>query len=128
MNADSARSHGQAWPWPDSLDALIAAPAHHTLLLENERVRVLEVRIAPGQFVPVHTHRWWSVMHVLGHSDFIRRDGEGKVLFDSRKGEAPSPPVPVVWSAPLPPHSVENVGKSETLIFSVELKDMAVPK
>ncbi len=28
--------------WPDELDALIAAPQHHKLLLENEFVRVLD--------------------------------------------------------------------------------------
>ena len=42
----------QNWPWPDSLDALVAAPRHHKLLFENERVRVLEVRIPPGDLVP----------------------------------------------------------------------------
>jgi hypothetical protein len=36
------------WPHPDSLDALVAAPKHHTLLLENEQVRVLDTRIEPG--------------------------------------------------------------------------------
>ncbi len=35
----------KAWPWPDSLDALRAAPNYHRLLFENDRVRVLEVRI-----------------------------------------------------------------------------------
>ena len=29
-------------PWPPALDALVAAPVHHRLLLENARVRVLE--------------------------------------------------------------------------------------
>jgi quercetin dioxygenase-like cupin family protein len=52
------------WPWPDSLDALLAAPRHHTLLLENDRVRVLETRIPAGQLVPVHTHPWPSVLYV----------------------------------------------------------------
>jgi quercetin dioxygenase-like cupin family protein len=45
------------WPWPDALDALIAALEHHTLLLENERVRVLETHIPPGAVTAVHTHR-----------------------------------------------------------------------
>jgi hypothetical protein len=34
-----------AWPWPDSLDAVVAAPKHHQLVLENDRVRVLDTRI-----------------------------------------------------------------------------------
>jgi quercetin dioxygenase-like cupin family protein len=44
------------WSWPLAMDALVAAPAHHTLLLENEKMRVVETRIPPGQTVPVHTH------------------------------------------------------------------------
>jgi hypothetical protein len=83
------------WPWPDSLDALAAAPQYHELVIENARVRVLIVRIAPGQIVRVHTHRWPSVVYTLSASDFIRRDGDGKVLFDTRTAPPPSSP-PVV--------------------------------
>jgi hypothetical protein len=53
-------------------------------VIENARVRVLIVRIAPGQIVPVHTHRWPSVVYTLSAGDFVRRDGDGKVLFDTR--------------------------------------------
>jgi predicted metal-dependent enzyme (double-stranded beta helix superfamily) len=114
------------WPWPDVLDALIAAPRHHRLLFENEQVRVLDVRIAPGDFVPVHTHRWPSVVHILNPSDFIRRDGEGEVLFDSRTVQPPVAPKPAIWLVPLPPHSVENVGNAEIRLFTVELKNPTV--
>jgi quercetin dioxygenase-like cupin family protein len=51
--------------WPDELDALVAAPAHHKLLFENERVRVLETRIAAGDRTPVHTHRWPAALYIL---------------------------------------------------------------
>jgi hypothetical protein len=60
------------WDWPDELDALVAAPAHHLLLLENERVRVLETRIPAGETTAVHTHRWPSVQYVADSPDFIR--------------------------------------------------------
>jgi quercetin dioxygenase-like cupin family protein len=118
-----AKAERSLWPWPDSLDALIAAPDFHELLLENERVRVLRVHIAPGQFVPVHTHRWPSVLHVLSSSDFIRRDGEGNLLLDTRTVKSPVPPPSMVWLEPLPPHSVENVGNSPIELITVELKD-----
>jgi len=120
MGIDSSAQ--QAWPWPDDLDALIAAPAFHKNLFENDLVRYLEVVIRPGEFVPVHTHRWPSVIYVRSTSDFIRRDGEGRVLFDSRKAEArPNAPT-VEWVGPLPPHSIENVGTSEVHLLTVELK------
>jgi predicted metal-dependent enzyme (double-stranded beta helix superfamily) len=123
MEIPSANSH--AWPWPDSLDALAAAPDYHRLLLENDHVRVLEVCIKPGQIVPVHTHRWPSVVHVKSASDFLRRDAEGKLVFDSRSAGAPQKAPDVAWTPPLPPHSVENIGASEIHLVSVELKHVA---
>jgi quercetin dioxygenase-like cupin family protein len=102
---------------------LIAATAFHTLLLENERVRVLEVRIRPGEFVPVHTHRWPSVTCVVSASHFLRRDEKGALLFDSRTAGPPPEKPAAQWTPPLPPHSVENIGNSEILLISVELKD-----
>jgi hypothetical protein len=118
----SLSNEAKAWPWPDSLDAVIAAPDHHKLLFENERVRVLEVRIAPGDRVPVHTHRWPASIYVAKQSDFLRRDANGNLLFDSRTvGPPPSKPV-AQWTPPLPPHSVENIGANEILLISTELK------
>jgi predicted metal-dependent enzyme (double-stranded beta helix superfamily) len=111
------------WPWPDSLDALVAAPKHHQLLLENDRVRVLDVRIAPGQNVPVHTHKWPSIVYVHSTSDFIRRDGQGKIIFDSRTASAAPSDSETQYLPPLPPHSVENIGTSEIHLFTVELKE-----
>jgi hypothetical protein len=71
------------WPWPESLDAVVAAPEHHAVLLENERVRVLEARVERNDTVPVHTHRWPGVQCVLSFADFVRRDTAGAVLVDS---------------------------------------------
>ena len=70
--------------WPDELDALVAAPLHHDLLFENEAVRVLDARILPGHTVPLHTHRWPCATYILAWSDFVRRDGEGAVVLDTR--------------------------------------------
>lgn len=112
-----------AWPWPDSLDALVAAADYHFLILENDRVRVLEVIIPPGAFVPVHTHRWSAVMQVISASDFVRRDQNGQVLLDTRTVPSTSAQPGAIWSPPLPPHSVENVGSREIRLFTVEVKD-----
>lgn len=61
---------------------MVSAPDHHEVLIENERVRVLDSRIKAGETVPVHTHRWASVLYIPGTSDFIRYDPEGNVVFD----------------------------------------------
>ena len=109
------------WPWPPELDALIAAPEHHRLILENERVRLLDTRIPAGDRVPVHTHRWPGVYYTLSFSHFVRRDGEGNLLFDSRT--LASPMAPAAWLENLPPHSIENVGDGEIHLVSVEMKE-----
>jgi len=125
MTADLREPGTSPWPWPASLDALSAAPRHHTLLLENARVRVLETRIPPGDIVPVHTHRWPSVLYVLSWSDFIRCDERGTVVLDSRTAAGGASPPSVGWSEALPPHSLENVGAAEIRVISVELKQVA---
>ena len=122
MTTDLQNPGATAWPWSTALDALSAAPGHHTLLLETDRVRVLETRIPAGELVPVHTHCWPSVLYVLSWSDFIRRDANGAVVIDTRMAGSADPPPPVLWSEALPPHSLENVGAVEIRIISVELK------
>jgi hypothetical protein len=106
---------------------LSAAPRHHTLLLENERVRVLETRIPPGDLVPVHTHCWPGVLYILGWSEFIRRDANGTVVVDSRVGAAAGSPPSVLWSEAMPPHTLQNVGTAEILVIGVEIKQVGGP-
>ena len=64
MNRDEQNNSPQE-EWLDAFDAVVAAPEHHRVLLENERVRVLNTLIKPGDETPVHTHRWSSVHYVL---------------------------------------------------------------
>jgi hypothetical protein len=111
----------EAWPWPASLDALVAAPQHHTLLFENEHVRVLEVRIPAGDMVPLHTHCWRSVLHLMQWAHFIRRDEHGNTVSDTRRDEPPKVPC-TLWSEAYPPHSVENVDSVEFHGIAVEIK------
>lgn len=123
MSQNDMSQNPKQWPWPDALDALLAAPAHHQLLLEDQRVRVLHTRIAAGDVVPLHTHRWGGVAYVQSFSHFIRRGELGEILFDSRQaGDAPRIPC-AQWMQPLPPHTVENLGPSEISILIIELKD-----
>ena len=123
MNSNFANPAAQTWPWPDSLDALIAAPDHHTLLFENDRVRLIQTRILPGQIVPLHTHRWPAVLLMSSSSHFIRCDALGNVVLDTRQ----SPEIPRLNSPisldPLPPHTVENVGDSVIDNVQLEIKN-----
>ena len=108
--------------WPEGLDAMVAAPDHHEILLENDHVRVLDSLVRPGESTPVHTHRWPSVLYILGFSDFVRKDADGNVIFDSRTARSKPQPGSAVWSGPLAPHSVTNLGDADIRVISVELK------
>ncbi len=110
-----------AWPWPEARDAVIAAPENHRLMLENERVRVLETIVQPGEIVPLHTHRWPAVHHILSWSDIVRRGPTGEVEVDTRGKPAPTVPG-ATWAGPLGPHTLENVGPGVVHVVSVELK------
>ena len=118
----AAMSEAQ-WSWPDELDALVASPENHTLLFENEFVRVLETVIRPGETTSVHTHRWAGAFYVQSWSDFVRRDGKGDIMADTREAEPSSAPPQVLWLESMPPHTLENVGSTKIRGISVEVKE-----
>ena len=86
------------WPWPESTDATVAAPASHRVL---------------------HTHQADSVMII----DEMARNH----YYAGATLEAESPPdlVPgmrVLWMEPEGPHSVENIDGHRFHAIRVELK------
>ncbi|HKP47759.1 MAG TPA: hypothetical protein VJT50_14255 [Pyrinomonadaceae bacterium] len=108
--------------WPDALDATVAAPQNHKVVLENERVRVLEVTVQPGEREAVHGHKWPSVMYVMAE-DLIRDyDSEGKLLYDSRTDKARMKAPYTIWMPPQAPHSVENLSQTPLRLLRIELK------
>ena len=106
-----------------SLDAMSAAPDHHEVLLENDRVRVLDTRLGPGERTPVHSHQWPAVLYIISWSNFIRYDPEGNVLLDSRSMASSPDAGTSLWSAPLVPHYVHNIGEQLLHVIALELKD-----
>jgi len=118
---------GDPASWPAELDAVIAAPDNHKVLLENDHVRVLEVTLGPGEVEPLHSHRWPSVLHIQQAGHFLDRDAEGNVIFDSR--EAPPLELPLtMWKGPEAPHSPVNLSEdTEIRLIRVELKQAPTP-
>ena len=104
------------------LDAMTASRDNHSVLLENERVRVLDTWLAPGATTTVHAHEWPAALYVLSWSDFIRYDPEGQVLVDSAALGLRPEIGATIWAEPLPPHCVKNVGEGNLHIIAVELK------
>ncbi|QEC67087.1 hypothetical protein FRZ67_07215 [Panacibacter ginsenosidivorans] len=108
--------------WPEELDALLAAPKHHKLLFENEKVRVIDACIPSGETTELHTHKWPASLYVISWSDFVRYDSDGNIVLDS-KNLAKSPSTSsAFWSGPLPPHTLCNTGLQDLHIISVEIK------
>jgi hypothetical protein len=118
MNSNTAT---QPWPWPDAMDALQAAPASHRLLLENDRVRVLDVVIEPGAREPEHTHQAASVM-IIDEPARIRYHQGDVLLFESQARSGSPPGVRVRWMEPEGPHSVENIDEHRYHAIRIELK------
>jgi hypothetical protein len=108
----------------EALDGPVAAPEHHKVVFENDRVRVVDFRVPAGDTVPLHTHRYATVNYVISTSDFRSFDCDGNLKHDSRKEESAHREGGVFCLPAFPPlHSVENVGCGEIRGVTVELKD-----
>lgn len=108
--------------WPPKLDAVLAAPEHHRVLLENEHVRVLETRIRPGETTALHTHQHPAATTILSWADMVRRDEHGAVLLDTRGAAGPDALPATTWTPPLGPHTLTNVGAEDIHVIAVEIK------
>lgn len=99
-----------------SQDPVESNPEHYRVVFENDRVRVLEYRDAPGQGTAAHHHPD-SVM--ITASAFRRRlQSEGRQL------DLDMPAFAVRWLS-AQEHSGENIGATDTRAFFVELKEPA---
>jgi hypothetical protein len=96
-------------------DPTVTDPDKYRVVLENERVRVLEYRDEPGQLTSPHDHPD-SVMITM--SGFDRRLSDA----DGTSRDARLEPGEVRWLG-AQTHSGENIGETPTHVFFVELKE-----
>lgn len=114
---------GDPATWPAQLDAVIAAPNNHKILLENDMVRVLEVSLAPGEKEPLHHHKWPSVLYIQEAGDFVDYDQDGKVIFDTRELPEPLTFPLTMQKGPEAPHAPVNLSKTKPIrLIRVEIK------
>jgi quercetin dioxygenase-like cupin family protein len=103
---------GAARPAGD--DPVAADPTHFKVLLDNDRVRVLDFRARAGEKVPMHVH-----------PDYITYDlNGGKTKFTYPKGqpvERETKPGDVMWHK-AETHAGEITGGTDVHILLVELK------
>ncbi|MBM3775306.1 MAG: hypothetical protein FJW37_09100 [Acidobacteria bacterium] len=103
------------------LDPVAVAGKFHRVVLENERVRVLDVGVNPGEFEPMHRHIE-SAMIILqgGKARFGLPDGTFQAAAFSVPPKPGEPPQ-VFWEGP-ETHSVENIGSTRIRLIRVEIK------
>ena len=71
--------------WDPEFDAVAAAPDHHKVIFENEKLRVLEVTLLPQDEEPLHHHRWPSIFVLDSiHGDVHDISPDGTQLPPSR--------------------------------------------
>ena len=112
---------------PPSYDAVAAAPNNHKVAFENEKVRVLEVTIKPGEKEPFHEHPLFSVMNIitgapLRITEATVQNGKlvtGKTIEVGKDNFQPPP----LWMAPQGLHSAENIGSVTFHAYRIELKE-----
>ena len=96
-------------------DPLTVDPKTHKRLLENERVRVMEFRLKPGESTATHHHRD-GVFYILNGGTIIETLSNGKT------NEATLTNGDVKWTD-AKSHRVKNTGSTEVKMLIVELKD-----
>jgi quercetin dioxygenase-like cupin family protein len=87
----------------------------YKLLLENDKVRVMEIRLEPGQKSPMHNHPDEHVVYVNNDAKFRLSFPDGKSSeFELKAGQA--------FFMESGPHETENVGRSKGHNIVIELK------
>ena len=95
-------------------DPVKVDPKHYKVVLNNEHVRIMDVRIKPGEKTPMHSHPNHAIYPLTGGTmKFTLADGKTNTA-TAKAGQ-------VVWHN-AETHTVENVGKTETHGLDIELK------
>ena len=105
-----------------TFEPIIAAGEYHSVVLENDRIRALQVEIMPGETVPFHQHGMPSVFVTLEPASLLIRDMSGKAIRVVERSSFSDLPH-VEWrETPPAPRSVENVDTVSMRALRIELK------
>lgn len=95
-------------------DMVKVAPKNCTVVLDNDRVRVIQVVLKPGEKLPMHSHPANIV--------YTENSGKAKYTFAGGKTEEREAKAgQATWSEAIS-HSTENTGTTETHALVVEIK------
>ena len=120
-------SRSAKWAWPDSLDAIKAAPDNHKVVYEDDNLRVLAVILNGKRSEPIHTHKWKSIMWIAKpivpcQINNYKKDGNGN-LIKSDSLIIKEMPVDIgQLIKPEGPTSITNLGFENGVAYRIELK------
>lgn len=96
-------------------DPVVIAPDNYSMKFKNDRVRVSEVTIKPGDSIPMHSHPE-HFLYVLSPGTVQLTYPDGKTVdFTGTQGQ-------VAW-LPAESHSGKNTGTTEFRALVVELSE-----
>jgi quercetin dioxygenase-like cupin family protein len=101
-------------------DPLKVAPDMYKLLMENDRVRVMEVVFKPGSKIAKHSHPDHFVYVASAGKITIHKADDSKSDADLKVGD-------VMWIG-AETHWAENIGTTEVRLIVTELKEPAPAK
>jgi quercetin dioxygenase-like cupin family protein len=96
-------------------DVMVAAKGPYQLLMENDRVRVMEVKLKPGQKAAMHNH---PNSHVV----YVKTDSKLKLTFPDGKDNVVDLKAGQTLWLDAGPHEAENVGMTDFDNLVIEVK------
>jgi hypothetical protein len=101
---------------PQNMDPLKLSPQYYTLKLENDRVRVLEYRLKPGEKEVMHSHPPGGFVYSMADAKTRTTLPDGKV------SEGSSTAGRVTWRESTTTHALENIGTTDMHNLAVDVK------
>jgi oxalate decarboxylase/phosphoglucose isomerase-like protein (cupin superfamily) len=95
-------------------DVIKVAGDSHTVIFENDRVRVLSVHFKPGQIAPMHAHP--------ENVSYFLTDGKLKITLPDGKVIERSPKAGTAGWSDAVTHTAENIGTTDFQQIQIELK------
>lgn len=101
-------------------DAVKIAPHLHEVLFENDKLRVLKVKVKPGDKADMHWHPE-NVSYVLSPGKIRFKNADGSTVDIELANEQ-------VRASKAGSHAIENIGNLEFQAIQVELKETNLSK
>lgn len=97
-------------------DAVLTSPQFYSVRIDNDRVRVLDYHLKPGEVEPLHSHHS-GVAYVIEGATLRNMAADGTVAEGTLNAGD------VHWREENVIHAVQNIGQTEMRALIIELKD-----